>query len=268
MDPNPLKWHGGKSYLAERIIAEFPPHVHYVEPFFGGGAVLFAKPDELIANHSECVNDIDGDLTNFWRVLQDDKYFAAFVRRVQAMPLSELEWMDACDGADGLFERAVRFFVRYRQSRQGLGKCFATMSRTRTRRGMNEQVSSWLSALDGLPDAHERLKRVAILNKPAVDVIRSQDGSRTLYYCDPPYVHETRATTDDYRHEMTTQQHVELLDALRCIKGTFVLSGYRCKLYDDAADRYGWRRVDIEIDNKASGAKKKAKKVESLWMNY
>ena len=36
----PLKWHGGKYYLAKRIIEEFPTHVHYVEPYFGGGSVL------------------------------------------------------------------------------------------------------------------------------------------------------------------------------------------------------------------------------------
>lgn len=268
MESNPLKWHGGKSYLAARIIEHFPPHVHYVEPFFGGGAVLFAKPDELIEGHSEVINDIDAELTNFWYVLKHNYLFREFCRWAIVTPFSEVEWDDASVACGGPVSRAVQFFIRYRQSRQGLGKCFATLSRTRTRRGMNEQVSSWLSALDGLPEAHERLRRVVILNRPAVDVIRSQDGPDTLYYCDPPYMHETRVTTEDYRHEMTVGQHQDLLIALCAVKGKFVLSGYRCGLYDAASERYGWRRVDIEIDNKASGAKIKAKKVESLWMNY
>jgi DNA adenine methylase len=62
----PLKWHGGKYYLARRIIELMPPHLHYCEPFFGGGAVLMAKDPKGV---SEVVNDIYGELINFWRVL-------------------------------------------------------------------------------------------------------------------------------------------------------------------------------------------------------
>ena len=43
----PLKWHGGKYYLASKIVRLMPPpHLHYVEPYFGGGAVLFARDPE------------------------------------------------------------------------------------------------------------------------------------------------------------------------------------------------------------------------------
>lgn len=56
---------GGKHYLAPHIIARFPPHIHYVEPYFGGGQVLFAKPEHLIEGHSEVVNDLNGALQNF-----------------------------------------------------------------------------------------------------------------------------------------------------------------------------------------------------------
>lgn len=65
----PLKWHGGKHYLAKRIVALMPPHVHYVEPYAGGLSVLLAKDPEGV---SEVVNDIHGDLTNFWQCLADD----------------------------------------------------------------------------------------------------------------------------------------------------------------------------------------------------
>lgn len=81
MTSQPLKWHGGKHYLAKRIIELMPPHVHYVEPYFGGGAVLFAKPSKWIEGHSEVVNDIDGELMNFWRVLASPKWFPSFARQ-------------------------------------------------------------------------------------------------------------------------------------------------------------------------------------------
>jgi DNA adenine methylase len=65
----PLKWHGGKHYLARRFVAQMPPHRHSVEPFAGGLAVLRTRDHEGV---SEVANDLDGRLTNFWRVLQDD----------------------------------------------------------------------------------------------------------------------------------------------------------------------------------------------------
>lgn len=285
MASRPLKWHGGKEYLAKRIVALMPSHLHYVEPFFGGGAVLFTKPAVLVEGHSEVVNDIAGELIDFWRVLQADSLFADFRRLVEAVPFAEQEFGRAYNrvscravGTSNLPElekeygwrltRAVMFFIRYRQSRQGLGKDFATLSRNRTRRGMNEQASAWLSAVEGLPEIHERLKRVVILNNDAVKVIRQQDGPNTLFYCDPPYLQETRVTKNDYQHEMTLEQHLELLEVLRGTEGDFILSGYRNEHYDGVADVARWRRVDFEIDCKASGKKQKPKRVESVWMNY
>src|SRR5690606_34049844 len=207
----PLKWHGGKHYLAERIIALMPPHVHYVEPYFGGGAVLLRKDPEGV---SEVVNDLNGDLTCFWEVMANPELFDRFKRHVEGMPLAENFFTSAGEylaTTDDLVARAVAFFVCARQSRRGLTKAFATLSRHRTRRGMSEQVSSWLTAIEGLPAVHARLKRVVILNRDALDVIKQQDGESTLFYCDPPYLHETRVTTNDYAHEMTQGQHVDLL---------------------------------------------------------
>lgn len=261
----PIKWHGGKHYLAKRIIELMPPHVHYVEPYFGGGSVLLQKNPEGV---SEVVNDLNLDLTTFWRVLQDDGYFATFKQLCEATPFSFTEWEEAGAWSSHPSERAHRFFIRARQSRQGLMRDFATLSRNRVRRGMNEQVSSWLTAIEGLPAVHARLKRVVILNRPAVEVIQQQDGPNTLFYCDPPYLHETRVTTSDYAHEMNEEDHAELLSTLGVIEGKFILSGYPSKLYSEYEDLYQWKREDIEIDNKASGAAVKEKKTECLWMNF
>lgn len=279
-----IKRHGGKHYLSQRIVSLMPPRaknpnapadddpgwLHYVEPFFGGGDVLFAMDPEGI---SEVVNDIDWHLTNFWSVLRSDELFPQFVRAVEAMPVCQGEWdiaEETLKHSDDFpaVNAAVAFFVRNRQSRQALGKDFCTLVRNRTRRGMQEQVSSWLSAIDGLPEVHARLQRVAILNGDAVKVIRQQDGPRTLFYCDPPYMHETRTVKDAYEHEMTSVEHSELLKALSEIKGRFILSGYRCPLYDATADEAGWKRIDIKIDNKSGGGKKKQTRTESIWTNF
>src|SRR5438309_11768314 len=101
----PLKWHGGKWYLAPKIVALMPAHIHYVEPFAGGLSVLLAKVPEGV---SEVVNDLDGRLTNFWRVLQDEQAFAQFRRTLEAVPFSEPEWRAAEQNSDGEpVERAV-----------------------------------------------------------------------------------------------------------------------------------------------------------------
>jgi DNA adenine methylase len=259
----PLKWHGGKHYLASKIIDLMPEHVHYVEPFFGGGSVLLNKSPEGV---SEVVNDLHRELTTFWRVLQDGRKFAKFSRIIEAMPFSQVEWNDAHAQAGDPVRQAVNFFVRCRQSRAGKLDCFATLSRNRTRRQMNEQASSWMSAIEGLPDVAARLKRVVVLDDDAVKVIRSQDSTNTLFYLDPPYVHETRVTTADYDYEMSTDQHVELLEAIDACCGKVLLSGYPSELYQTRLKN--WNHFDIEIDNKASSAKQKPKMIERIWMNY
>lgn len=265
----PIKWHGGKSYLAARIVELMPPHVHYVEPFFGGGAVLFRKPFEIVHGHSEVINDLYGELITFWRVLQSAELFPSFQRRVALTPFAKPVWENAAKSeSDDPVDVAFTFFIRYRQSRQGLGRDFATMSRTRTRRGMNEQVSSWLSAIDGLAEAHERLSRVVIFCQDASSLIRSEDDKDTFFYCDPPYVASTRVVDDAYSCEMTNGQHERLLETLGGLNGKFLLSGYPNPMYDAAARKYGWHRTDITIDNKASAQKTKPKKTECLWSNY
>jgi DNA adenine methylase len=275
---SPLKWHGGKSYLAAKIVAMMPTHTHYVEPFAGGLSVLLAKESEGV---SEVVNDAHRDLTNFWEVLGLWARFLQFKRDAEAIPFSESAyrravirlakpWAAATTPAslDDVIERAVAFFVVCRQSLAGRMKGFATLSRTRTRRGMNEQASAWLTTVDGLDAVHERLRRVVILNRDALDVIRQQDGPETLFYLDPPYLHATRATTGEYAHEMTDEQHAELLTVLGQIKGRFLLSGYRSEIYDEAHAAYDWNRADFDLPNNSAGGETKRRMIECVWTNY
>lgn len=262
----PLKWHGGKQYLASKIIALMPPHLHYVEPYFGGGAVLLAKDPEGV---SEVANDLNRELANFWNVLRCPTEYEMLRRLLEATPFSEAIW-DACEqqGAGTPVDRAYRFFVRCRQSLAGRMDTFAPLSRTRTRRGMNEQASAWINAVDGLPAVHARLRRVVVLNRKAVDVIRQQDGEQTLFYLDPPYLHETRASTGEYQHEMTNDDHAELLSLLAGIKGRFILSGYDSTMYREYEAKHGWHRRTFDLPNNSAGGETKRRMTEVVWMNY
>ena len=186
----PLKWHGGKYYLASKIVELMPSHLHYVEPFFGGGAVLLARDPEddglwLFPNKgvSEVVNDINGSLINFWRVLQRSETFEAFHRRLQATPMARQEWEDPHNHVDGddAIANAVAFFVDCRQSRSGMMNTFTSVTRNRLRRKMNGNSSEWLSAVEGLPEVHRRLSRVLIEKMKALELIaRGHTGDALL----------------------------------------------------------------------------------------
>jgi DNA adenine methylase len=280
----PLKRHGGKSYLAKRIIDLMPPRaqntnaptaddpgwLHYCEPFFGGGAVLLALDPFGI---SEVANDLDEELSSFWHVLKSPVHFPEFLRLASLTPVSEVEFARACQPTQighqpSPVERALAFFVRNRQSRQALEKDFLTPVRNRTRRGMQDQVSSWLSAIDGLPALHARLQRVLVLNRDALDVIKSEDGPRTLFYVDPPYLQGTRTVKNAYSFEMTEAGHQKLLETLAGIQGRFLLSGYPSQMYDSFAKGHGWHCTEFEIDNKAASGANKRTMIECVWTNY
>jgi DNA adenine methylase len=286
-----LKIHGGKSYLAEWIVSKMCPHLNYVEPYAGGLAVLFARDpnDERLwlpphKGVSEVVNDLNGRLINFWNVLRHPGLFPEFFRRASMTPFSGDHWeassvaMDMHDREnlegriptdDDLIWRAVSFFIVNRQSLAGRMKSFTAITKTRTRSRMNNEVSAWLSAVDGLPEVHDRLKRVLILPpQPALDVLYKFNTPDTLHYLDPPYMHETRATTAEYgEHEMDAHDHIELLDIItNYAKSKIMISGYRSETYD--VGLHDWNRHDYNIVNQASHARVKEMKTESLWCNF
>ena len=259
----PLKWHGGKYYLAQKIVALMPPHLHYVEPYAGGLSVLLTKTPEGI---SEVVNDLNGGLSNFWKVLQNEEQFARFHRVLQAVPFSQAEWEDAAVEGTDVVDCAVRFFIRCRQSLAGRMDTFAPLSKTRTRRGMNEQASAWISAVDSLPLVHARLRRVSVMNRDALEVIRLEDTTKTLFYLDPPYLAETRTADDVYAHEMGEKAHAELLSTIRKCKGRVMLSGYPSDLYD--AKLHDWTRREFALPNQAASGKQKRRMIEVVWSNF
>lgn len=261
----PFGWYGGKFNLLDWLLPLLPRCRHYCEPFAGSGAVLLNRDSSPI----ETYNDLDGEVVNFFRVLRDDS--EALVRAIGLTPFSREEFAIACklDPTQPPLERARRFYVRARQVRTGLAQTasigrWANCKNT-SRSGMSGVVSRWLGAVDMLPQIAERLLRVQIENRPAIEVIRLYDSPDTLFYCDPPYVHETRGDSKAYKHEMTNQQHRELAEVLNAVKGKVALSNYDCELLNQLYPPPKWMKhtTSPRIIHSTKGTRR-----EVLWTNY
>jgi DNA adenine methylase len=279
----PLKWHGGKRYLAEHVLRLMPRHLNYVEPFAGGLQVLLARDPadpaywwtdpkgRLWKGVNEVVNDLNRDLTNFYKVLRDPDTFPEFFRRANLTLFSEATWRGAKavldgGGADSV-TRAWALFVCCRLSLAGRMRAFTGMTKVRLRGGRGNEVNAWLKAVDGLPELHHRLRSAQVLCRDAVKVIQDYDVPGTFLYLDPPYPPDTRKAVKVYRHEMTDAQHRQLLDALLGLRhAKVVLSGYASPLYDTALAC--WRREEVRLANHAAGGRRKRRMTEVLWCNF
>jgi len=257
-------WYGGKYSHLNWLLPLLPDCHHYCEPFAGSGAVLLNRDPSPV----ETYNDIDGEVTNFFRVLRNQK--DRLIEGIGLTPFSREEFYVAVtDGGAELtdLERARLFFVRARQARTGLAQT-ASLGRwanckNTSRAGMSGVVSRWLGSIDDLPYIALRLLRVQIENRPATEIIKLYDDRRTLFYCDPPYVHSTRGDRKAYGFEMSDDEHRELAEVLRSAKGKVAVSGYRCELMGELYR--GWKCV--EAPSKLCHSIKRPR-AEALWTNY
>lgn len=257
-------WYGGKYSHLDWLLPVLPQTNHYCEPFGGSAAVLVNRQPSPV----ETYNDLDSEIVNFFKVLRERK--EELVEAIVLTPFSREELTRACrEDTLGLepLERARRFYVRARQTRTGLAQTaspgrWATCRNT-SRRGMGGAVSRWLGSAPDLVWIAARLLRVQIDNRPAAEVIRAYDSPDTLFYCDPPYPHESRGDSKAYAFEMTNPEHCALAAVLHGIQGKAAVSGYRCDLMDQL---YGtWKRIDAP--EKLCHSTKELRQ-EALWINY
>ncbi len=259
-------WYGGKFSHLDFLLPNLPNDAtHFCDVFGGSAAVLINREPAPV----ETYNDLDSELVNFFSTLRHPEHGERLLKEIALTPFSREELALACTPGLDLedVERARRFYVRARQTRTGLAQtssegrwaqCILT-----SRSGMSGAVSRWLGAIEGLPPIIDRLMRVQIDNAPALEVIQRYDTPETLFYLDPPYVHDTRGDKHAYYGEMTDAQHTELARLLHGVKGCAAISGYRSELYDSLyAD---WDRVDAPEKNCHSVRQPRQ---ESLWMNY
>jgi len=257
-------WYGGKFSHLDWLLPLLPDCHHYCEPFAGSAAVLLNREPSPV----ETYNDLDGEVVNFFRVLREKP--EQVVKAIGLTPFSREELAVAVSTNGNHIsdvERARRFYVRARQARTGLAQT-ASLGRwanckDTSRAGMSGAVSRWLGAVDQLPEIALRLLRVQFENRPAEEVITLYDGPKTLFYCDPPYVHSTRGDSKAYGFEMTDAEHRRMAKVLSRCKGMAAVSGYRCDLMDTIYK--GWKRFDAQA--KPCHSIKKVRQ-EALWMNY
>ena len=250
-----LNYPGAKWGMAEQIISLMPKHRSYLEPFFGSGAVLFNKPPSAI----ETVNDIDGDVVNFFKVLREQP--AELAEAITLTPYARDVFDDAHEnrGTDA-FDRAYRFAIRAKMAHG-----FKTYQKTGFKvevfaRERSYCVGGWNRLPGDLMEAAARLKKVQIENRPALDLIRRFNNDNVLIYADPPYLLETRGGKQ-YRHEMTEQDHLDLLEVLKQHRGYVILSGYPSEMYD--RELQGWSVIHRKSYNQNSD-----QRTEVLWCNF
>ena len=261
----PFGWYGGKFSHLDWLLPLLPQCHHYCEPFAGSGAVLLNRTGSMV----ETYNDLDGEVVNFFIVLRNNK--EQLIEAIGLTPFSREEFAKACklDLTLTPFERARRFYIRARQVRTGLAQK-ASLGRwanckNTSRRGMSGVISRWLGGITSLPEIAERLLRVQIENRPAIEVIKLYDSPKTLFYCDPPYIHSTRGDARSYSNEMSNKEHKELAKVLNSVKGLVAISNYDCDLMKNLYPKRKWF--------KTTGPKKvihstKDMRVENLWTNY
>jgi DNA adenine methylase len=260
----PFAYHGGKARLAARIAGLLPGHRHYVEPFAGGLSVLLAKPPAAF----ETVNDLDGAIVTWWRVLRDRP--RELIRACALTPHARAELDGLAAGplavpGDDL-ETARRVWVAITQSRAG-STATTGWKRFLDPDATNLPMPDYLAAyVTRIPEAAARLRHVSLECRPALEVIAGYGRSpATLIYADPPYLGSERSKEGHPRYgaEMTSDaDHAGLAAALRTCAAAVVVSGYHSALYDDLYA--GWHRAELRGSRGHGPARATT---EVLWSN-
>jgi DNA adenine methylase len=207
----PLSYIGGKRAIAKEIIAGLPEHTTYVEPFAGGAQVFFHKEPSKV----EVLNDLDGELVNFFRVCQ--QHYEELIRYLRFMLVSR-QWHALLKATDPStltdIQRAARHLYLLKNSYASLVRRLNYKCHVVQPPGLNP---------DRLPETieatHKRLARVQIENLPYEKILRRFDRPQTLFYLDPPYYARSL-----YRYNLSHDDFVKMAGLLSEVRGKFVLS--------------------------------------------
>lgn len=255
---SPIKYYGGKSYMTNIIIEQFPKDYEvYVEGFGGGASVLFEKEKTPL----EVYNDLGENVYSLFKVLSDKEMFNRLKEKLDLTYYSEElrnEYKQDLKRNDlTLEDRAYKFIFVNRSSFNGVGGFSTTML---ARRNMSKSTSDYLSMIDKLPEIHNRLSSVIIEHKDIMDLLDKYDKETTFMYLDPPYVKETRLSNQTYEVEMSNEEHIKMCERLLSFKGKILLSGYDNELYRILDSKFN--KLSFESPNANSSA------IECLWKNY
>lgn len=260
-----FNYFGGKFTYTDDIYPYFPTDFsHMCELFAGSAAIsLNYKSEKPLV---KTLNEINGDVTNFFLVLRDKQQ--ELIEKLLLTPVSEQEYINCWEETTDEVEKARRFYVRVRQSFFGLGSQRKNkgwhMAKTKANASGGETVSRWNNAIPKLMDIAEQLaSNFQILNSCYKDAIPRVDSDSTFLYADPPYPAISRTSSNDYKHEFTDDQHIDLSERLHNIKGMAMISSYENDLYKELYKDWTF----IKLTPKLNGIRSKVQQ-ECIWFNY
>src|SRR5208282_3284828 len=195
-------------------------------------------------------------------VLRDPASFAKLRRLVENTPYARAEFDLAKQKSDNPLEAPRRFIVRQRQSFLGKGREWS-YSVHKSHGGVASVIKRWRRGVEGLAAVHHRFRNVQIECDSWLAVLARFDSPETLFFLDPPYIPDTRVS-GKYRHELTRNDHNEIVAHLLASRSMVVLSGYDHETYKPL-ERAGWKRVDYKMRTQASDYR--ARRVESIWLS-
>lgn len=255
-------YYGGKQKHARDIIKVLPSTPEYIEPFCGSAAILLNRDPSPI----ETIGDINDDITNFFKVLRDNP--EELIRRLELTPFARAELKRCWEYHPEPIERARRFFVRVNMDVAKAGKKQDTgfSCSVKYYKGKHSYPpKNFAKKVYNMNDIAMRLRMVQIENRPAIEVIRRFTTATSLCYCDPPYLPDTRTSANDYKYEMSVEEHEELAKVLVGAPGYFAVSGYDHPLYDEWYR--GWNKIAFK-KRRVSMSQNNLKRQEMIWCNY
>ncbi len=216
---------GCKSKSIKHIAPHLPYRSSYIEPCGGSGAMLLSRrPSPL-----EVFNDRYAGVTSFYRVLRSERW-QELLDRLEATVHSREEfiwckstWKNCQDDV----ERAARWMYMVQNSFAGLGRNFARNTKTSAQQG-----NSLRGRLKSFEDIHKRLLNVQIENADVMTILKDYDHHDAVFYIDPTYLEVNKV----YPHEMTFEEHREMLDFIHEMDGFVAVSNYSNELYNS----YTW----------------------------
>jgi DNA adenine methylase len=254
----PLSYYGGKQTLAKIILGLIPDHRLYCGPFIGGAAIFFAKEPSPV----EIINDTNGELINFYEVLQRD--FVALEKEVaislhsrkqhrQARVIYENpEMVDRIKRAWAVWMLAHSSYACALNGGYGYDRTgTASLKLDNKRAGFSVDYAI-------------RLQRTQIECCDALRIIQSRDAEDAFFYCDPPYVGANQGHYDGY----TQDDFDNLLKLLETINGKFLVSSYRNASLRESTKRNGWHTLEFKMASAITHSCNPHKKVEVLTANY
>jgi DNA adenine methylase len=252
----PISYYGGKQNMLKHLLLMVPAHKIYCEPFFGGGALFFAKPKSEV----EVINDHNSEVTNFFKMVKTR--FSELQKEIQGTLHSRELYKHAMVVYENpeLFTEVKRAWAFWTLTNQG----FASMIGSWGFGKENSKEKAVANKRDGFTKEYaERLKQTQIESNDALKVIGRCDSIESFIYCDPPYIGSDMGHYAGY----TEEDYTKLLEVLSKIKGKFLLSSYPSKILSRFIKKFKWKTQKVEKYIAVTKHTEK-KKIEMLVCNY